>query len=226
MERGASRVRAALVGASTIALLGVAATVFWYEDARYSLPTPEPAGLAQPHKGDRVDVKASLERAGLSQTGPTLLHFFNPDCPCSRFNLQHVRELRSRFGSRVTFIGVIEARIDDEGDRADAMKSVEGLGFDLPYVLDGDGSIAKAAGVYSTPQGVLLDAESTLVFRGNYNVSRFCTDPRTEFVKLAVESFLASEKDGVMPPEARAYGCELPSAEPKQSGFFAALFKK
>src|SRR5262249_46492721 len=69
------------------------------------------------------------------------------------------------------------------------------------------------AGVYSTPQAVLLDAKSHIVFRGNYNVSRYCTDPRTEFVRIALE-------EQVGEGEARA-SMEVPSyrcARPPRSG--------
>jgi hypothetical protein len=76
-------------------------------------------------------------------------------------------------------------------------------------VVDRRGAIAAEAGVYSTPQAVLVDERGRLAYRGNYNVSRYCVDPRTEFARLAIESLLA--KQSVTVPETEAYGCELPA---------------
>src|SRR5262245_2467514 len=85
--------------------------VFWYQDWRYSLPTPRPADLQQPP----LRAALALPRAGgpstLAAAGgdrPVLLHFFNPSCPCSRFNLDHVRALRKAFGDRVEFVAVLQ----------------------------------------------------------------------------------------------------------------------
>jgi hypothetical protein len=207
---GRSRWRIGVVLAGTIASLALAGTVFWHEDARYSRPTPRPEGLIQPARGERLPVERWLGDARVPAGQPVLLHFFNPYCPCSRFNLDHVRELRHEFGARVAFVGVIQATVQDESERKDIERRLADLGFDLPYVVDVSGTIAKEAGVYSTPQGVLVDDHAALVYRGNYNVSRYCTDRRTQFVRLALESLVGS---GVsMPPDTPAYGCQLPSA--------------
>lgn len=54
--------------------------------------------------------------------------------------------------------------------------------------------------------------QRTLLFRGNYNVSRYCTDPGTEFACIALESVVNHTP---LPPATQtaliAYGCELPA---------------
>ena len=47
------------------------------------------------------------------------------------------------------------------------------FGLDIPVLFDS--SLAKACGVYSTPQAVLIDNNQNLYYRGNYNRSRYCT---------------------------------------------------
>ncbi len=204
-----TRLRLSFVALIATAGLAVVGAVFWHEDLRYSLPTPKPPELVQVKTGEGLPVEHWLGATGLSVQGkPVLLHFFNPACPCSRFNLDHVHELRRNFGDRVLFVAVVQAEVeDDELDELD--DELEDLDLDLPYVVDRHGTIAREAGVYSTPQAVVVDERGRLVYRGNYNVSRYCVDPRTEFARLALESLVA--KQSVTLPETDAYGCELPA---------------
>jgi hypothetical protein len=196
----------ALIAATALAVAG---GVFWHEDLRYSLPTPKPEALVQVKTGEGLPVERWLGATGLSVQGkPVLLHFFNPACPCSRFNLDHIHDLRRSFGDRVLFVAVVQAEVEDaELDELD--DELEDLDLDLPYVVDRRGEIAAEAGVYSTPQAVLVDERGRLVYRGNYNVSRYCVDPRTEFARLALESVV--DKQSVSLPDTDAYGCELPA---------------
>jgi hypothetical protein len=208
---GYARWRVAVALGGMFAGLALAGTVFWWQDTRYALPTPRPANLVQPARGEPLPVAAWIAGSNVAKGGkPLLLHFFNPYCPCSRFNLEHVRELQQRFGDRMAFVGIIQATIEGADDRRDVEERLASLHFELPYVIDADGSIAASAGVYSTPQGVLVDERSSLVYRGNYNVSRYCTDERSQFVRIAIESMLAARD--ALPPDTPAYGCELPSA--------------
>lgn len=203
------------VTASTAALLALVGLVFWREDLRYRLPTPRPASLRQPALGAVVPVRALLAEAGLvlpsdGPTGrPVHLHFFNPECPCSRFNLDHVRSLVARFSDRVQFVAVVQSA---RGDDAALAARVASLELRMPWVRDDGGRIAARLGVYSTPQAALVDAGGALRYRGNYNLSRFCADRETEYARLALESLLG-ERPGPAPSAQPAYGCGLPSNE-------------
>lgn len=204
-----SRKRVALVVLTTVLGLAAAATVLWYEDLRYSLPTPKPESLVQVEVGTQLPVERWLDKLGLRLEGrPLLLHFFNPACSCSRFNLDHVHGLQKKFGDRVQFVAVVQAEIEDH-ELPELEKELDDLGLGLPYVLDRNGLIAAEAGVYSTPQAVIVDEGHRLFYRGNYNISRYCVDRRTEFARLALESLVA--KQSVTFPETEAYGCELPA---------------
>jgi len=200
-----------VVVACTLVLgLGIVAADFWRYDLRYALPTPRRADVRQPAAGTHVD----LPPAVLAHTvpgRPVLLHFFNPACPCSRFNLDHLRALVRDHADRVTFVAVVPgAPIDSPAP------SVPGL--DIPAVRDADGSIAARFGVYSTPQAVLLAADRSLFFTGNYNLTRFCSDPRTAFAQQAIAALLAHRPLPPMPAAATtAYGCELPASPPPEA---------
>lgn len=201
------RSRTALVLALAVLGLATAGWAFWREDLRYSLPTPRPVGLVQPAVASRIDWPPALA-AALAPGRPALLHFANPDCPCSRFNLPHLEALVHAHGGAAQFVVVVE------GDLAPARALFAPLGAAVAIVPDEDGALAKAAGVYSTPQAVVLDAAGLLRYRGNYNVSRYCTDPSTEFARLALEAVLAERQPALPQAAAVAIGCELPSGRP------------
>jgi hypothetical protein len=140
---------------------------------------------------------------------PLFLHFLNPVCPCSRFNQDHVRDLIRAHRADATFVAIIEPEGGTLSDHAVADVARD-LG--VPAVLDADGSLARAAGVYSSPQAVIVAIGGALYYRGNYNLARYCTDERTEFARLALEHVLAGAPSFDAPPAATvAYGCPLPS---------------
>jgi hypothetical protein len=194
MSHGTPRVAVALgVFVLMFAAIGAA---FWYQDWQYSLPTPKPAGLRQPSLGISIDT---------SRSRPKLLHFYNPDCPCSQFNSGHLRDLVRTYGDRVEFQVVLQT------NREDAIARWKKLGIEIPAKLDGDGRFAKKYGVYSTPQAVIVSSDGELYFRGNYNLTRYCTDENTEFARIALDSMLAEKPLPKMQKAAMtAYGCPLP----------------
>jgi len=199
------RVRLTAAVAVSILCLGTAVTAFWYQDWQYSLPTPRPEGLAQPSLGTRVDLETLIGRQ--SDGRPVVIHVVNPDCPCSRFNRDHLRTLVRRFGDRVRFVALVQGS-DDAPALEQAFAEWD---VDIPVVADPGGRKAARLGAYSTPQGVIVGGEGRLYFRGNYNSTRYCADARTEFVRIALEASIAGQALPAMPSDATvAYGCPLP----------------
>lgn len=150
----------------------------------------------------------SLANLESGQAGkPLFLHFFNPRCPCSRFNLDHVRDLTKRYGGRVRFVAVVQS-----GDPLHTAVDPRTLGLPMEMVSDKDGAIAHACGVYSTPQAVLLDSAGRLYYRGNYNNSRYCTVAASQYARIALDALLSGSPPPHLPVSATtAYGCPLPS---------------
>ena len=204
---------ALIVGEAALAALVIGA--FWYQEWQYALPTPRPTELRQPEIDEAIEI-AELRQTAYSQqqtansqqqtTKPIWLHFFNPSCPCSQFNLDHVRNLIAEFGSRVDVIAVLEATDPD------ALAKFQQLHLKCTAIVDHGGLIAKQTGVYATPQGVVLNEHHKLVYRGNYNLGRYCTESETEFVRLAIENCLAHRPPLTFPAAATvAIGCQLPA---------------
>lgn len=198
--------RIGAVIAVNLVLLAVVGYAFWNQDWRYSLPAPRPEGLIQPPLGSRLAPLASI--AAVKRSGrPLLMHFANPECPCTQFNLDHVRRLEQTFGNQVDFVTVLQTG----SEPAEARNEFQSMHLGMPAVYDRSAQIGDWVGVYATPQAAILSADGTLYFRGNYNRSRYCSDESSEFVRLALEALVANRPLPQLPAEATVtYGCPLP----------------
>ena len=76
-------------------------TVFWYNAWVYALPTPVPSNYVAIRNGTKIHLPKGIK---IDYNKPVFLHFFNPDCPCSRFNLQQFTSLVNQYGTNVNFI--------------------------------------------------------------------------------------------------------------------------
>jgi len=181
-------------------ILSVIIAFFWLQELRYNLPTPLPAKYQVVYTGESIRAPADLKT---DPSKPVFLHFFNPDCPCSKFNIKHFKELQKKYESKMDFVIVV---ISDKIFTSEQIQKR----FDTPVAISFDTSIARACGVYSTPQAALIDRNNHLYYRGNYNKSRYCTDKKTNYAELAIEGLLHNNRQLVFSPEAlEAYGCEL-----------------
>lgn len=182
-------------------LLGAIVAYFWYNEWIYKLPTPVPENYQVVKTGTVINVPAT---SGCRPHKPVFLHFYNPDCPCSRFNMPHFKSLVNQFGNDIQFVIVPVTH-----KKMTAQEIQQKFDLDVPVLFDT--TLAQACGVYSTPQAVLLDADRQLQYRGNYNRSRYCTDRKTEYARMAINKLLHNNAAVIFDQFAlKAYGCQLP----------------
>jgi hypothetical protein len=169
--------------------------VFWQHELKYQLPTPVPTQYKN------VPIGTLVDRSALPKGSAYFLHFYSPDCPCSRFNARHVKSLIRQFGDSVSMFIVVPR----QQDLAKAKSEFEGLDF----IVDDNDAIAKACGIYATPQAVIIDHDGKLFYRGNYNRSRYCTAKASNFAELSLVALLNKQPSPVFGLMAtQAYGCE------------------
>ncbi len=194
-----------MIGVWLLVLFSAIGILFWYNSWVYLIPTPIPQNYKP------VPVGSVLSIQGLTpEHKPTLLHFYNPDCPCSRFNLTHFRSLVKAYQSQVNFVVVV---MSSKNYSIAAIQ--ERIGLALPVLFEK--SVAEQCGVYSTPQAVLLTSEQQLFYRGNYNRSRYCTDEQTSYAKMALAKLVNHRAAGDFDALAlKAYGCVLPVCQMPQ----------
>jgi thiol-disulfide isomerase/thioredoxin len=169
------------VGGSLPLLLGLIGIAFYYQDWQYSLPTKRPASYHAVALGSQV-------QAIKAETMPVVYHFSGTDCPCSEFVIPHLRALAKKHQGKIRFVFVEEGFADEAEGLPHALK---GLAY---YQFDSTKSLARRLGVYGTPVAAVVDGQGKLYFTGNYNRSRYCQDPSTEYVRMALDSLAAGKK--------------------------------
>lgn len=187
--------------------------ILWQAEFQYSLPTPIPEDYEEIFVGTCVDLPAgiNLDPMGKAQ----FLHFFNPDCPCSRFNAGHFKYLYKTFSQELDFKVVIP-----EG--SSISKTQKLLERDISIIHDKEARWSHAVGVYSSPQAAIIDREGELYFRGNYNKARFCTLQGSNYAEISLKMLVKGLEAPVWDFYAtRSYGCQLPKySSPISSLFF------
>lgn len=191
----------------TLTILSGIGLIFWHQEWKFSKPTPVPANFSKVQSGDSISNEL-LSSLGMKANDQLFIHFYNFDCPCSRFNIKEFQNLVIKYQSEVKFLAVLET-IDKEESEIKEFKEKYDLGIDIH--LDKQGTIAEQLGVYSTPQAVLIKNQQ-IYFSGNYNRARFCTTQNTKFASLALSAMIEGREPPVFPELATvAYGCELPA---------------
>jgi hypothetical protein len=200
--------RKMLAALSLTVLFAAIVGIFWYQEIQYLLPTPIPENykVVLPNEIIKFDTMLLPQR----HDKPKLLHFFNPDCPCSRFNLRHFQALTKEYNRHVDFYAVVASH-----DLVESAKKM--IEKNVTIVVDENQQLAEACGVYSTPQAALIQTSNTLYYRGNFNRSRYCTDANSNYVQMAIDSLVARKG----PPHfselaTRSYGCSI---EPEENLF-------
>src|SRR3954465_12159114 len=85
-------------------ILGGICSLFWYNEWKYNLPTPVPQNYNPVKIGDYINLNGKIKS---ESSKPLFIHFFNPDCPCSRFNVPHFKALVKKYGDKFTFAVVV-----------------------------------------------------------------------------------------------------------------------
>lgn len=177
--------------------------IFWYHEWKYALPTPVPANYTPVQTGEVVNV---LGKVKAEAEKPVFIHFFNPDCPCSRFNIEHFNSLVKQYSDSVSFSVVVINKTKE----FTAQEVQDRFNITAPVLFDT--TIAPACGVYSTPQAVILDNTHHLYYRGNYNKSRYCTEKNSNYAQAALTALLYNASKPTFGKLAlQAYGCSLPT---------------
>ena len=182
-------------------IFGGICSMFWYNEWKYSLPTAVPQNYKAVNIGDHVYLGGKIKS---DPDKPLFIHFFNPDCPCSRFNVPHFKSLVKKYGNQFTFAVVVINK-----DKIYTPKDIKDK-YDLDMPVLCDTTIATVCGVYSTPQAVIIDGSQQLYYRGNYNKSRYCTDKNSDYAQMAIDSLLSKNNKPVFNQYALVpYGCQV-----------------
>ncbi|MBE7179520.1 MAG: AhpC/TSA family protein, partial [Mucilaginibacter polytrichastri] len=122
------RLKICFLGFWLFLIAGVTIAIFWYNEYRYTLPTQVPSNYRAVKNGVQISLGDRIPYIG---NKPLLLHFFNPACPCSRFNIAHVKALAETYSGKVSFAIVVV------GNRTfDAENIREKFALNIPVIAD------------------------------------------------------------------------------------------
>lgn len=120
-------------------------------------------------------------------------------------------------GARFVAISSNDPSVSPDDDPAGLAEQKREVGLDMPYLFDGDGSVARAYGAVCTPDLFVFDARRELVYRGRFDETRPGKgEPTGEDLVAAVEATLAGERPSQ--DQAPAMGCSIkwtPGTEPE-----------
>lgn len=153
-------------------LLGTA-WAFWWFQFRFLPPVEVPLLSHE-------QLIQLAEQLPSSET-PRVVHFFNPDCLCSRFNESHVRMIIRRYQQ----LGVEFAVLVPAPTQIALAERVFGVPA-FSYALD-------AAQLY-TPMALVLDHQADLAYIGSYSDSLLCTFETGQLIEDALDALLNNQR--------------------------------
>lgn len=173
------------------------------ESQKTTLRTPLPQATLPDADGVEHDVQA------LDPGEPLLVVFACNHCPYVRWVEQDLGRLVADTGIRAVAITSNDvADYPDDGPAGMREQSVR-AGWDFPYLIDADQSVARAFGAVCTPDFFLYDAAGLLAYRGAFDASSPKNgQPRTgDLLSAAIADVQAGRP--VPEPHRPAMGCGI-----------------
>lgn len=167
----------------TIWLASMAIAFWWFQYRNVQTFTPQAVFF------DSQTLQAQLQQLLLhvthrhNQPAATVVHFYNPGCPCNKFNERHVRDLIAQYGRQgVRFIVMVSA--DLATDQEQALQQARQV-FNDPAVIDVQ--LAKEIRPPSSPAVAILDAQDQLAYFGPYSIGATCSVQNGAYVETTLD---------------------------------------
>ena len=149
-----------------------------------------------------------------------LVMFICNHCPYVKHMREELARLGNDYRSRNTTIVAINSNDANThpGDSPEKMKEEAATwGYEFPYVVDSDQSVAKAYRAACTPDFYLFDAKKKLVYRGQLDASRPSNDISVNGVDLRAALDAVLSGGSVSASQIASIGCNIkwtPGNEP------------
>jgi thiol-disulfide isomerase/thioredoxin len=199
-----------------------------------------PAALAIGAKGPDFDLKGFTIAAGgeiteqqyqlksFAEAKLILLVFTGNHCPTAQAYEGRIRQLAKEYRDRGVAVVAVssnnpeslrldELRYTDLSDTyPETQRRARELGFDFPYLWDGDEqTMATAYGAAATPHAFILDAERTLRYQGRIDDNENPAKVKSHDARNALDALLRGEDPPVT--QTRTFGCSLKWLSKKDS---------
>lgn len=143
--------------------------------------------------GERLEKLINKEMIKSKQTAPiSVVHFWNPDCSCNRFNEVHVNKIIADYADKnVSFTIVVS------GDSADVREQRKALAkkiFNHHAVKNIRSDWPMEQGPPSSPAVGVINSAGELVYFGPYSLGARCAPDKGKFVETVLDGLYASNK--------------------------------
>lgn len=126
-----------------------------------------------------------------------LVHFWNPECRCSRFSQDHEKEIMTIYGEQgIDFV----VAVPDQSLVAQALET---------FPKASSAVVINQINGFSSPSALVFDAQDTLVYFGPYSEGAFCASSDNTPAELILNDVVSHET--VTPwLNLSAFGCYCP----------------
>ena len=159
--------------------------------------------------GERLERLVSHHRlTGSKKETISVVHFWNPDCSCNRFNENHVKKIIAEYAAKnVQFTIVVSGRDNDERKKRSVLaKQV----FNHAAVFDIRSDWPPDKGPASSPAAGILNQKGELVYFGPYSLGARCAPDKGKFVEAVLDRLNDQKRLQKKQLNTLAVGCFCP----------------
>ena len=130
----------------------------------------------------------------------SVVHFWNPDCYCNRFNLVHLKQIMNEYQKQnVQFYLAVFEPVTDKAQKRH-MKTDFG---DIPVLVLNAEKFKRM--VPSTPAAAVLRPQQGITYFGPYSAGAMCSRQSGSFVETVLDASLAGDISAQL--NTLAFGC-------------------
>lgn len=179
---------------------------FWWFEMRDLRPFDLQRSPLQGHLGityEPSELKRLLTQQGIDlDNNIVVVHFWNPDCSCNRWNEKHVKQIVADYQNQ----GVVVVTVTQPSAGADLRELAELAQnkFTTPVVFDSQRVLTNRYAPDATPAAAVMDS-GKLAYLGPYSVGAMCGSKGGAFVERTLDSLLAGKL--VEMENLQSFGC-------------------
>ena len=142
--------------------------------------------------GQRLEKLVKADYSLDKKTPISVIHFWNPDCPCNRFNEVHVKKIISDYADKnVKFTVVVGGSSKEERHQRQVLaKQV----FNHIAVKEIRSDWPMHKGPPSSPAVGVINGQGELVYFGPYSLGARCAPDKGQFVESVLDGLHARKK--------------------------------
>lgn len=119
-----------------------------------------------------------------------VVHFWDPDCLCSRFNNSHVQSLIDDFGTKgVKFLIVLNAASEQQEDAWQKGRTL----FPSATIISSR-ALGLPTPIPASPSTAIVDSQGQLAYFGPYSLGGLCLSSDEGFVETILSTLLAGRR--------------------------------